>query len=94
MAALALDLIGIGGWLLAFFGPFPPHPWIFFLLAALALVSGAAGIVIACIGHMRSASRSRWSLGVIAFGVAPLIVVAVAYSVMFIEFVVVVQSSG
>ena len=87
VGAVILDLVGIGGWLIAFFGPFPPHPWIFLLFAAIALACGMAGIVLASIGYARSASRSWLGVAAIAFGVAPLIVVLIGYVVMLVEFV-------
>jgi len=94
VAALALDFIGIGAWLLAFFGPFPPHPWIFFLFAALALACGATGIVLASVSHVRSVNRSMWGVAAIVFGVAPLIVVAIVYAVMLVGFVTVTRGQG
>lgn len=46
---LILGIAEAGAWLLAFFGPFPPHPWIFLLLAAIALVAAAAAITLALV---------------------------------------------
>jgi hypothetical protein len=89
---LVLDLAGIVGWLVAFFGPFPPHPWIFLLFAAIALACGVTGIVLASIGYAGSASRSKWGIAAIAFGVAPLGVILVVYVVAGVEFVLAVNS--
>jgi phosphatidylglycerophosphate synthase len=90
--ALALDLVGIGGWLVAFYGPFPPHPWIFVLFAAFSLACGLAGIVLATIGHTRSAKRSWRGVAAIAFGVAPLVVILVVHVVALIDFALTVNS--
>jgi hypothetical protein len=90
--ALVLDLLGIGGWLVAFFGPFPPHPWIFVLFAAIALACGISGIVLASIAHSRKANRSWLGVAANALGVAPLVAILIVYVVELIEFALTVHS--
>lgn len=77
--ALLLDLAAIVGWWTAFYGPFPPHPWIFLLLAVLSLACGLAGTILGSIGYARDPKQRWWGVAAIALGVIPLVVLLIVY---------------
>jgi hypothetical protein len=81
--ALGLDVIAIASWLLGFFGPFPPHPWIFLLFAALALACEIVAIVIAIRNSNLGTPgvESRGAIVALLAAVLPLVVVALVYLV-------------
>lgn len=46
--------------------PFPPHPWIFLLLAGSACTSGLAGLLTASIGRTRLPKARYWTIVIFA----------------------------
>lgn len=56
-AALVLGFLAVSARLVALFASFPPHPWVYLLLAVIALVAGVLAIVLAGVAFRRNAGR-------------------------------------
>jgi ABC-type Na+ efflux pump permease subunit len=69
--SIALGLIAIGTWLLAFFGPFPPHPWVFLSFAIIALTSEIVAAVIGVLNVGKGEDWSWWAVAAVALAVLP-----------------------
>jgi ABC-type Na+ efflux pump permease subunit len=67
----ALGVIGIGTWLLAYFGPFPPHPWVFLTFAVIAVTCEIVATVIGVLNVGDREDWSWWAVAAVALAVLP-----------------------
>jgi hypothetical protein len=77
-AVFALGFVAISARLIALFGSFPPHPWVYLLLAVIALVAGVLAIVLAGTAFRRNSVR--WALIAMLLGAAPIIEMMVQFT--------------
>jgi len=69
--ALGLDVIGLVAWCFAFFGPFPPHPWIFMLFALIGFAGGAAALALTLVGRTRNVVSFWWLVPALGLAMVP-----------------------
>lgn len=78
-AALLLAFVAIGARVIALLGGFPPHPWIYGLLALIALICATLAIILAALGFRRDVRWSLLAMVAIILGVVPLLEMLVEF---------------